>query len=149
MFATFVRFVKGKVNSMNTGMTERAMRGADIRSERRILKNRIRRQQEMKKRFLLFTVTLCLIVVCSVSLSGFRSNAQDDSTSVSYKYYKSIAVSNTDTLWSIADEYMDEDHYDSVDDYIAEVMRMNTLTDDVIHYGDYLIVPYYDSQFTG
>lgn len=125
------------------------MRIEDVRSERRILKNRIRRQREMKKNFLIFIMTICLIVTCSVSMNAIRSNAKDDSTETSYKYYKSIFVSENDTLWTIAEKYMDEDHYDSINDYIQEVKSMNTLTDDIIHYGEYLVIPYYDNSFVG
>lgn len=101
----------------------------------------------MKKNFLILVMTICLIVTCSISLSGFRANAKDDSTEISYKYYKSVAVSNNDTLWSIAEQYMDGEHYDSVEDYIEEVKRMNALPDDTIRYGEYLIVPYYGGEF--
>ena len=132
---------------MNNSMCR--MRIEDVRSERRILKNKIRRQREMKKNFLILVMTVCLIITCSISLSGFRSNAKDDTTEVSYKYYKSIAVAGNDTLWSIAEEYMDEEHYDSITDYIEEVKSMNSLTNDTIHYGEYLIIPYYDSGFVG
>ena len=125
------------------------MRIEDVRSERRILKNRIRRQQEMKKNFLILLMTFCLIVFGSVSLSGFRSDAKDDSATVSYKYYKSITVANDDTLWSIAEEYMDKEHYESINDYISEVKNMNSMTDDVINYGEHLIIPYYDTDFVG
>ncbi len=129
--------------------TTRHMRIEDVRSERRIMKNRLRRQREMKKNFLLLVMTVCLIVTCSFSLSGFRANAKDDSTEASYKYYKSIFVQGDDTLWSIAERYMDDVHYDSAEDYIREVMRMNGLTDDTIRYGEYLIVPYYGSEYVG
>lgn len=125
------------------------MRIEDIRSERRIMKNRIRRQRELKKNFLIVAMTICLITLGSVSLSGFRSNAKDDSAAVSYKYYKSIMVSNNDTLWSIAAQYMDDEHYESINDYINEVKNMNAMTDDVIQYGEHLIIPYYDSEFVG
>lgn len=130
-------------NSMNL------MRIEDVRSERRIIKNRIRRQREIKKNFIILIMTVCLIITCSVSLNAFRSNAKDDITEISYKYYKSIAIDNDDTLWTIAEKYMDEEHYDSIFDYIQEVKSMNSLIDDVIHYGDYLIIPYYDNNFVG
>ncbi len=121
----------------------------DIRSERRIINNRIRRQREMKKNFLILVMTVCLIILGSVSLNGFRSNAKDDSVAASYKYYKSITVANDDTLWSIAAEYMDEEHYESINDYINEVKSVNSMADDVIHYGEHLVIPYYDSEFVG
>lgn len=138
---------KGQVKIMYNSMNR--MRIEDVRSERRIIKNRIRRQREMKKNLLIFIMTACLIVTCSFSLNAFRSNAKDNSTEASYKYYKSIVVSNGDTLWTIAEEYMDAEHYDSINDYIREVKSMNTLTDDTIHYGEYLVIPYYDNHFVG
>lgn len=135
------------MNIMNNSICR--MRIEDIRSERRIMKNRIRRQREIKKNFLILVMTICLIVTGTLSLNGFRSNAKDDSTEVSYKYYKSIAVAGNDTLWSIAQEYMDSEHYESIYDYIDEVKSMNALTDETIHYGEYLIIPYYTNEFVG
>lgn len=122
----------------------RHYRMVDMRSERRILNNRLRRKREMRKNFLLLVMTICLIVICSISMSTFRSSAKDDTVPASCKYYKSITVSNNDTLWSIAEEYMDAGHYDSVNEYINEVIRMNSLPDDTICYGQCLIIPYYD-----
>lgn len=119
------------------------------RRERIIRNNRIRRQKELRRNFLLTVATLCLVVIISVSVGSFLSNAKDDSTPVSYKYYKSITISKDDTLWSIAKEYMDEEHYDSVNDYIEEVMQMNSLSSDQITYGSHLIVPYYSDEYIG
>lgn len=121
------------------------IRDQDLRRERRILNNRIRRQQELKKSFLLLCMTMCLIIAFSFTLSVFRSDAKGD-PEVSYKYYRSIAVSSEDTLWSIAQEYMEPGYYDSVDDYIREVKSINSLSNDSIRYGDYLVIPYYDSS---
>lgn len=119
------------------------------RSERRIKNNKIRRQKEMRKNFLMLVMTVCLVITFSISMNGFLSNAKDDSIETSYKYYKSITIENGDTLWSIAEEYMDAEHYDSVNDYIEEVRQMNTLVNDNITYGQSLIVPYYSNEFVG
>ena len=128
---------------------KRAYRSEDLRSERRIRNNRIRRQREMRKDFLMLVMTICLVITCSISFNSFRSNAKDDSVKTSYKYYKSIVIDNDDTLWSIAEEYMDDEHYDSINAYIQEVKNMNSLTDDEIQYGEHLIIPYYDDTFIG
>lgn len=116
----------------------------DSRSERRIRNNRIRRRREMRKNFLLFVMTLCLIVTTSIVISSFRSNAKTDPAKETCRYYKSITVSERDTLWSIAKTYMDETHYDSVQDYIDDVMHINNLRNDAIYADAHLIVPYYD-----
>lgn len=97
----------------------------------------------MRKNFLLALLTFCLIVTTSLAVSSFRSNAKNDDKNASYKYYKSIMVSDSDTLWSIAKEYRDEAHYGSVGDYIREVMQINGLTSDAIYADAHLIVPYY------
>ncbi len=120
---------------------------SNSRSERRIKNNRRRRQREMRKNFLLLVMTFCLVITFSISMSSFLSNAKDENTKTSYKYYKSITIENGDTLWSLANEYMDKEHYNSVNDYIQEVRNMNTLTDDNIVYGQNLIVPYYSTEF--
>ena len=98
MFATYVLRGKDEVNAMYDNHAMRHMRTEDIRSERRIIKNRIRRRREMRKNFLILVMTVCLIITCSVALSGFRANAKDDSSEVSYKYYKSVFIQNDDTL---------------------------------------------------
>lgn len=129
-------------------MTPRQKNTQDIRSERRIRNNRIRRRREMQKNFFLFVLTLCLIVTTSVAVSSFRSNAKGDPAKETYRYYKSITVSERDTLWSIAETYMDEMHYDSIQDYINDVMYINNLKNDAIYADAHLIVPYYAEAVT-
>ena len=95
---------------MNRAVTQGHKRPQDIRSERRIRNNRIRRRQEMRRNFLLLVMTFCLIITASIAVSSFRSNAKNAPSQETSKYYKSIVVSDSDTLWSIAEEYMDETH---------------------------------------
>lgn len=102
----------------------------------------------MRKNFLLFVMTLCLIVTTSVAVGSFRSNAKGDPAKGTYRYYKSITVSDCDTLWSIAQTYMDEMHYDSIQDYISDVKRINNLKNDAIYADAHLIVPYYAEAVT-
>ena len=47
-----------------------------------------------------------------------------------------------DTLWNIAEENMSDD-YESVNDYITEVKKINKLSSDQIQDSQYLMVPYY------
>ena len=62
-----------------------------------------------------------------------------------YKYYTSIEVQKGDTLWTIAQQYADDDaDYAS---YIEEVKEMNQLTSDTIHAGEYLTVSYSSNEF--
>ncbi len=123
-------------------MTQYCQRSQDMKSERRIRNNRIRRKRELRKNFLLFGITLCLTIVCSVAVNSFCSSAKNNAGDISCKYYKSITVSDSDTLWSIAEEYMDTEQYGSISEYIREVMQINSLTSDTIYADRHLIVPY-------
>lgn len=131
---------------MNKTAMQCCHRPQDIRSERRIRNNRIRRRREMRRNFLLLVMTFCLIVTTSIAVSSFRSSAKNDPSQETSKYYKSIVVSDSDTLWSIAEDYMDEEHYGSVYEYIHEVMQINSLTNDAIYADAHLIVPYYAAK---
>lgn len=128
---------------MSSTWTQRSHREQDMRSERRIRNNRIRRRREMRKNFLLLVMTVCLIVTSSIAASSFRSNAKNNPSQEVSKYYKSIVISDSDTLWSIAEMYRDEAHYASVQEYIREVKQINSLSSDAIYADAHLIVPYY------
>lgn len=124
-------------------MNDNNRRMTNIKSERRIRNNRIRRRMELRRKFLMSIMTVCLVIIFSIGISGFLSNAKGSNRQISYKYYTSITVSNEDTLWSIAEKYMDIEHYSSINEYIKEVKSMNHLQSDLITYGEHLIVPYY------
>ena len=121
----------------------------DVRREKRIMNNRIRRQREMRKNALIIIMTFCLIITVAVSMNSFMSNAKEEGSPASYKYFKSITIENGDSLWSIAQEYMDDNHYDTIQDYINEVKKMNALSNDDITYGQHLIIPYYGTEYIG
>lgn len=107
----------------------------------------LRLHRERRKKCLMGAAAMiaafCLILICSFSYNTIRSNASDG-----YKYYTSITVGVGESLWEISGNYMDEAHYDSKKDYIAEVCSINHLKDaDGITAGQTLIVPYYSSEY--
>lgn len=114
-------------------------------------KSIIRRQQremEIKKRLVIalaaITIVLFFIIIMQTSIS---STASDSSHIVNYKYYKSVEIKKGDTLWSIANEYIDYNEYENIDEYIKEIMKTNSLKSSSIKAGRYLIIPYYSTQF--
>jgi LysM repeat protein len=83
------------------------------------------------------TVVLCVFAISiSTQASGLERTAQ-------YKYYKSIEVSKGDTLWSIAAENFDTEHYKNIQEYVKEIKEMNAMKSDHIMSGSCLIIPYY------
>ena len=91
-------------------------------------------------------LTLVFIFVLSFGTGSFNSDAKAaDTNPAEVKYYKSIQIQEGDSLWSIATEYMNN-NYDSVYDYIDELVTLNQLDDqkiDQIQEGDYLTVAYF------
>ena len=60
--------------------------------------------------------------------------------------YANIEIQKGDTLWEIADAYMDADHYRNWTEYINEVMKLNHMVSDHLVTGEKLIVPYYSTE---
>lgn len=109
-------------------------------------RKKLKRQKEIRRRFLLLLITLFLIigfVFCFHVITSYASTGEEN---LDFKYYTSIVVVSGDTLWSIAKEYADI-HYGSLEDYISEVASINHLKSNEIKAGQYLIVPYYSEEF--
>ena len=92
-----------------------------------------------------------LVLACSFGFGSFFSSAHgnEQPLNVDYKYYKSIEIQKGDSLWSIAETYMN-DKYDSVHEYIDELVSINNMNAnkiDAIQEGDYLMVAYYDNEY--
>lgn len=111
-------------------------------SERRIRENRRRRELELRRNIFVFCFTVSIICTLTLGLTVMKTNAKDSSEIPEVKYYTSIDVFRGDTLWTIAGEYADG-HYKTTEDYIKEVMSINSLSDETIYAGQHLIVPYY------
>jgi hypothetical protein len=62
------------------------------------------------------------------------------------KYFTNVTVEEGDTLWELASEYMDEEHYDSIYEYMDELKHMNNMTSDDIYAGQNMVVTYYKSK---
>lgn len=116
------------------------------KSERRIHNNKLRRQRQRRKNVLLFATTFLLVVALSFGINAIVSNAKSKTEAVEYKYYKSIIIERGDTLSTIASKYMG-DNYRTVEEYVAELVKINGLRDDKIAAGNYLIIPYFSVEF--
>lgn len=108
--------------------------------------SRVKRVRQLRCRILAAAFTLGVSLAIGILGCSFLSKAQAEDAAVSYKYFTSVQVKSGDTLLSIAQEYTDE-HYDSVYAYMEEVCLTNHMLDDKIYAGDYLIVPYYSTEF--
>lgn len=116
--------------------------------ELRTYKRLQRRQREFKRKCFTVMLTFCLVILCAVSYHAIQTNASTGEDNVHFKYYTDIIVSKGETLWDIAEKYIDYSVYKNKNDYIAEVQSINHLQNkDAIRTGQHLIVPYYSEEF--
>ncbi|RKI39837.1 LysM peptidoglycan-binding domain-containing protein [bacterium D16-51] len=67
-----------------------------------------------------------------------KMGAVEQDTRISFK---SISVTDKDTLWSIAKENYPEGYNGSLNDYIREIKRCNSLVSDCIYAGSSIVIP--------
>ena len=77
---------------------------------------------------------ICFAAISGVSASGSVKEVN--------KQYRSVLVSEGDTLWDIADEHNDKSLSDMTNkEYIKEIESINKISSDSITAGNYVIVP--------
>ncbi len=110
-------------------------------------RRRIRRQRTIRRRVVLAILALFLTLIFTLSYNVIVTQANADMSDISYKYFTFHEVVKGETLWSIAEENIDFEFYDSIQHYIDEVAAINHLKDDVIRVGESIVVPYYSNQY--
>lgn len=113
----------------------------EIRKARR--DETLREQKRLRIRILIFCATLIFMFGMGVGFGTLLARAEETKKELSHKFYSNIQIQKGDTLWELAAEYMDYEHYRNRKEYILEVMRINHMTDDRLISGKMLIVPYY------
>ena len=106
-----------------------------------------KREHAVRRQKGLFVIAIIIMITLGVllgtSMNTFASSEKDIASY--HKYYASICIESGDTLWTIADEYIEGFHI-SKSDYIAEICEINGISEDTIHAGDYIVIPYYSQD---
>lgn len=102
--------------------------------------------RDRRKRILIFGMTLILMFGMGVGFGTLLAKAEETEKEPVYKYYTSIEIRKGDTLWGMADQYMDRDYYETRADYISEVMKINHMVTGRLIAGKKLIIPYYSAE---
>ena len=88
-------------------------------------------------------ILISLLILLGSSISAFATSKNPSQPL--YKYYTSIQVEPGDTLWDIADRYIDGQDMNKAS-YVEEICRLNHLQNGQIHAGEYLTVIYYSTD---
>ena len=88
-------------------------------------------------------VLTAAFIICIASTSAAKSADSRREVLI----YKTVEIENGDTIWKIANEYYDGDHYRNVKSYASEIARLNANGDGILYVGSKIVVPVYsDSQ---
>ncbi|MCM1063654.1 MAG: LysM peptidoglycan-binding domain-containing protein [Eubacterium sp.] len=110
--------------------------------DRRVRRLKKERRQKCLTAGLALAVIACMLLICAVSYNSITVQAN-----TGFKYYAGITVESGETLWSIADRYIDCEHYADKDTYIAEVESINHLDEgETLFAGQFLVIPYYSRE---
>lgn len=135
--------IMGTDSILGTDSISEELTNREWRHDRRVQNLKREHRQKFPAIGLALAVIICLFLICIISYSSIKVQAN-----TGFKYYTSITVENGETLWSIADRYIDYDHYKDKNAYIAEIENINHLDNgETILAGRLLIVPYYSMEY--
>ena len=83
-----------------------------------------------------------LLIIIILALYCFTRTVTAQRETDRAKIVTSVEIKKGDTIWSIAQLYI-TDEYNSVNEYVDEIKLSNGLSNDLIHAGNYIVVPYY------
>lgn len=137
-------FDKGVFDKKIYDMRVYDMTGREWRTYNRVL----RQQREARRKVILCFMTAILILICVISYHSISSSASTGSEQINFKYYTATSLEYGETLWQIADQYIDYTQYRDKETYLREVRSINHIEDDAaIQAGQTLIMPYFSTEF--
>lgn len=107
---------------------------------------RSRRRAVRNQRLVVISVAVVVLFVVLGSVLFGTIKAQAAPIETSYKYYTSIQIEKGDTLWDIAEIYVTDDYTD-MQEYIEEICAINHISENHIHAGQYITIPYYSNDY--
>lgn len=108
--------------------------------EQTLPKIKHKRHQRVKPNYVF--ILLSIFVICCIFLLGHKIVSSASKEPSYTKCYKSVQIQAGDSLWGIAQRYY-SDEWGSVRIFMEEIKSLNGISNDGIHYGNYLAIPYY------
>ena len=121
----------------------RKMSDRELRSCRRAIRLRRARRKKAVAVSAAAAAVFCVVLTAAIFLSTIRSSA-----SSGFKYYTGVTVEAGESLWEMAERYIDYNIYQDKNSYLAEVKRINHLDEDgAVFAGQLLVFPYYSMEY--
>jgi hypothetical protein len=94
----------------------------------------------LRRSILMFGLVILLTIICIIAIPVNRFRVAAEENNNQNIQYITYVVHAGDTLWSIADTYMN-DTFDSHESYISEVKRANRMDSFSIYEGQLILIP--------
>ena len=117
-----------------------------VSARRKAARARARKVRNLRAALISF-----FLMVTIFSVGGIASRAKSKDVPEAYKYYDTITVAYQENLLDIVQRYDDRNYYETQNDYLEELCRINNLEYDETSYpvvtpGTHLVVPYYCAE---
>ena len=109
-------------------------------------KKQLNHRKVLRRRFAFGFITILLVLLFVFSFTSI-AQATEELPETTYKYFTYHTVDKGDTLWSMAEEYIDYDYYKDIYEYVSEVKEINHMTDDTICLGQTIVIPYFSNIY--
>ena len=126
--------------------------GRAARTARTRYMKRRREERERHLRLLLVrSILIALMTVGAAGTVGIVTRAQSSPQPAAYKYYDAITVAYQESFLDIVERYDDRAHYDTQEDYIRDLCRINSIPYDgtncpEVTPGTRIVVPDYSAE---
>jgi len=106
---------------------------------------RVNRKRRAARRMRRYLIALLMVAAFCSGFFGhtlLSAHAEEETKPVLNRYYTSIQLKRGDSLWDIAHTYAKGSGY-TIREYVEELKRMNGLSGEEIHSGEFLTVMYF------
>lgn len=97
-----------------------------------------KRAHKSNKIIVLLLGFICALIISIISFSAISYAQNEHETKI---YYTNIYINQGDNIWNIAKENYSVE-YGDFSKYVEEIKSLNHISNDLIHTGSYLIIPY-------
>ncbi len=109
-------------------------------------KKQLNHRKVMRRRIAFGIISVFLVLLFVFSFNSI-AQATEDIPETTYKYFTYHTVDKGDTLWSMAEEYIDYDYYKNIFEYVSEVKEINHMNDDTVRIGQTIVIPYFSNIY--
>ena len=109
-------------------------------------KRQINHRKVLRRRIAVSILSVFLIILFVLSCNSI-AQATEEIPETTYKYFTYHTVDKGDTLWNLAEEYIDYNFYENIQDYVSEVKEINHMKDDTIRVGQTIVIPYFSNIY--